>query len=61
MGKSNHEELLGGAPEATSNKQTVEDNLLGRPHVPRNRSRPKPRRTPSRRRLPRSDSPSCSA
>ena len=33
MGKSNHEELLGGAPEATSNKQTVEDNLLGRPHV----------------------------
>ena len=29
MGKSNHEELLGGAPEATSNKQTVEDNLLG--------------------------------
>lgn len=33
MGKNNHEELLGGAPEATSNKQTVEDNLLGRPHV----------------------------
>ena len=51
MGKSNHEELLGGAPEATSNKQTVEDNLLGRPHVAEK----------SRRRLPRSDSPSCSA
>ena len=33
MGKNNHEELLGGTPEATSNKQTVEDNLLGRPHV----------------------------
>lgn len=33
MGKSNHEELLGSAPEATSSKQTVEDNLLGRPHV----------------------------
>ena len=31
--RNNHEELLGGAPEATSNKQTVEDNLLGRPHV----------------------------
>lgn len=32
MSKNNHEELLGGASETVS-KQTVEDNLLGRPHV----------------------------
>ena len=32
MTKNEHEELLGQAPEASS-RQTVEDNLLGRPHV----------------------------
>ena len=31
--KNDREELLGAAPEAASSKQTVEDNLLGRPHV----------------------------
>lgn len=33
MSKSKNEELLGAPPEAANGKQTVEDNLLGRPHV----------------------------
>ena len=33
MGKDDHEELLGSAPEAGTSRQTVEDNLLGRPRV----------------------------
>ena len=48
MGKNNHEELLGGAPEATSNKQTVEDNLLGRPHVAEKSFAPSPTDTTPR-------------
>ncbi len=33
MGKDGQEELLGSAPEPGTGRQTVEDNLLGRPHV----------------------------
>ena len=33
MGKDGHEELLGTPLEPGSHRQTVEDNLLGRPRV----------------------------
>ncbi|WP_080799868.1 RelA/SpoT family protein [Arabiibacter massiliensis] len=52
MSKSDREELLGSAPEAVSGRQTVEDNLLGRPHVAEKSFAPDAKKTAQRAKTP---------